>query len=68
MQSLLNAFDSLLGDSATSGECLEVPPGKEGGEKGFLIKPNLPYTNKESEVHVGYSDSMHTHLHEPVED
>lgn len=67
MQSVLNAFESLLGDDKTSGECLEVPPGKEGGEKGFLIKKNVEYTNKESEVHAGFSVGMHRRMHDVVE-
>lgn len=65
MESLLNAVESLLGASDVSGECLEIPPGKIDNPEGWVIKPNVPFTTPESEVHVGYADSQHQHIHEP---
>lgn len=52
-----------------SGECLEIPPGKAEGDvdgKGWVLKENVPFTNRESKVHVGYSDSQYRKQHEPV--
>jgi hypothetical protein len=69
IENLLAAFESLLGGSDVSGECLEIPPGKAEGdvdEKGWVFKENVPFTNRESEVHVGYSDSQYRKQHEPV--
>ncbi|KAL6251469.1 hypothetical protein RBB50_001678 [Rhinocladiella similis] len=67
MESLLNAFESLLGSSDVSGECFEFPPGKIDNPQGWILKPQNEYTTPESEVHVRYSDSQFAHQHDPVD-
>ncbi|KAI1616927.1 hypothetical protein EDD36DRAFT_149362 [Exophiala viscosa] len=65
MESLINAFESLLGGSDVSGECIEIPAGKTDAPNGWILKPQNDFTTSESEVHVNYSNSQFAHQHDP---
>jgi hypothetical protein len=65
MENLIAAFESLLGDSDVSGECLEIPP---AFDSKYRIAPSTPYANKESEESVELAFHRSHKLHEPVKE
>jgi NAD(P)-dependent dehydrogenase (short-subunit alcohol dehydrogenase family) len=63
METLLEAFELLLGANDISGECLEVAP-----KIGVRIVPFLPFVNMESRLNAEISYDRSHYLHEPIMD